>query len=172
MLSATMDWSAAISQHQAWLRSSLFARLGDTQAVDEVMQEVSLAAFSKGNPLQEPEKVGAWLYRVALKQSFLFKRRKGRHQKLLDRLAGQNPVPAETTSPLDFLLRRERGQMVQNALAQLDHRDVEILLWRYSLDLSCREMALRLGIGESCLMVRLHRARERLRRILQSDCAP
>ena len=43
--------------------------LGEPQAVDEVMQEVSLAAVRQKAPINDPSKVAAWLYRLAVTQT-------------------------------------------------------------------------------------------------------
>lgn len=164
-----VDWSVALAEHQRWLRTSLFARLVDFQAVDEVMQEVSLAACSRKEPLRDPDKAGAWLYRVSLRQAMLFRRRKGRQARLLDRLGQHNRSRDQGPGPLDFLLRQERGQLVRDAMEKLDARDREILLLRYTQDWSSREMATHLGVSVACVEARLHRARQRLRLELQSS---
>jgi len=168
-----VDWLQAIADHEVWIRTSLYARLGEAQAVDEVMQEVSLAACGLKTPLLEPQKAGAWLYRVAIRQAMLFRRRRGRHARMVDRLtqqgAGRLPEPS---SPLDFLLSRERGQLVRDAMKRLDARDTEILLLRYTQDWSCQEMASHLGVSPSCIEARLHRARRRLRTELSDSFSP
>lgn len=164
-----VDWSVALAEHQRWLRTSLFARLVDFQAVDEVMQEVSLAACSRKEPLRDPDKAGAWLYRVSLRQAMLFRRRKGRQARLMDRFGQQTRSRDHGPSPLDFLLRRERGELVRDAMNKLDPKDREILLLRYTQDWSSREMATRLGVSIACVEARLHRARQRLRDELQGS---
>ncbi len=165
-----VDWLQAIADHEVWIRTSLYARLGEAQAVDEVMQEVSLAACGLKTPLLEPQKAGAWLYRVAIRQAMLFRRRRGRHARMVDRLNQQvSSRPVEQASPLDFLLSRERGELVRDAMKRLDARDIEILLLRYTQEWSCQEMAKHLGVSLSCIETRLHRARYRLRTEL-NDC--
>src|SRR5688572_15701045 len=42
-----VDWAAALERHGRWLRRVVLTRLGERQAVDEVMQEVSLAAVAR-----------------------------------------------------------------------------------------------------------------------------
>lgn len=168
-----IDWLQAIADHEAWLRTALYARLGESQAVDEVMQEVSLAACGLKTPLLEPQKAGAWLYRVAIRQAMLFRRRRGRHARMIDRLTVQfEGRRQDQASPLDFLLLRERGQMVRDAMKRLESRDVEILLLRYTQDWSCQEMARHLGVSVSCIETRLHRARLRLRTELNDSFSP
>ena len=64
-----VDWAAALARHGRWLRRVILTRLGERQAVDEVMQEVSLAAVaSAAPPGADGAQVGAWLYRVAVGQ--------------------------------------------------------------------------------------------------------
>ena len=54
---AAIDWQAALAAHDRWLRMVVRTRLGDWQAVDEVLQEVSLAAVPRPAPLADPSKV-------------------------------------------------------------------------------------------------------------------
>jgi RNA polymerase sigma-70 factor (ECF subfamily) len=160
-----MDWAAALAEHDRWLRTAVLARLGEPQAVDEVMQEVALAAVAQQAPLNDPSRVGAWLYRLAVRQVLLYRRRCGRQRKLIGGYAttqGEGSI----ADPLDWLLQDERKDLVRAALRQLARRDAEILLLKYSEDWSYRELAAHLGVSESAVEARLHRARKRLREAL------
>jgi RNA polymerase sigma factor (sigma-70 family) len=162
-----IDWVATLNEHRRWLRTALFARLRRADAVDEVMQEVSLAAVSLGKPLDEPHRVGAWLYRVALRQSLLYRRRNGRRDRLIGNYAQRSAMmPTEQIDPLNWLLREERHRLLREALAAMESADREILLLKYTEEWSCRELAARLGVSESCVEARLHRARQRLRQAM------
>src|SRR4051812_15467138 len=88
-----IDWAAALARHERWLRTVVMARLGERQAVEEVLQEVSLAAVAQRSPLADPSKVAAWLYRLAVRQTLLYRRRRGRQHKLAGRYAGRGPGP-------------------------------------------------------------------------------
>ena len=65
--------------------------------------------------------------------------------------------------PLEWLLAKERRQQVRLALGRLAKRDVELLLLKYTEEWSYRQLAAHLGISESAVEARLHRARGRLR---------
>jgi RNA polymerase sigma-70 factor (ECF subfamily) len=161
-----IDWQAALAQHDRWLRTIVYARVGEPQAVDEVMQEVSLAAVRQHAPLEDPAKVAPWLYRLAVTQSLLYRRKQGRRRKLTDRYAQRfrpSEADARQSEPLGWLLAEERRQMIRTAVARLPGRDAELLLLKYTEDWSYRELAERLGISESAVEARLHRARQRLR---------
>ena len=161
-----IDWQAALAEHDRWLRTVVRARLGEPQAVDEVMQEVSLAAVESRSPLADPSKVAPWLYRLAVIQSLLYRRKQGRRRKLTDRYAKRNR-PGERDcrelDPLEWVLAEERRDQVRTALARVPRRDAEILLLKYTEDWSYRELAQHLGISQSAVEARLHRARKRLR---------
>jgi hypothetical protein len=47
-----IDWMATLAAHDRWLRTVVLARLREQQAVEEVMQEVALAAIAQRAPLQ------------------------------------------------------------------------------------------------------------------------
>jgi RNA polymerase sigma factor (sigma-70 family) len=166
---AGVDWAAVLAEHDRWLRTVLFARLGERQAVDDVMQEVALAAVEQKAPLADANKVSPWLYRLAVTQALLYRRRMGRRRKLTDNYA-QRVRPSEgdsrTRDPLDWLLADERQKLVRVALGRLPSRDAEILLLKYSEDWNYHDIARHLGIGHSAVEARLHRARQRLRREL------
>jgi len=161
-----IDWGAVLAEHDRWLRTVVCARLGEPQAVDEVMQEVSLAAVAQRAPLADPGKVAPWLYRLAVTQSLLYRRKQGRRRKLTDRYAQRyRPTEADTRQrdPLGWLLAEERRNQVRTAVTRLPKRDAEILLLKYTEDWSYRQLAEHLGISQSAVEARLHRARKRLR---------
>lgn len=161
-----IDWQAVLAEHDRWLRTVVYARLGEPQAVDDVMQEVSLAAVRQHAPLADATKVAPWLYRLAVTQSLLYRRKQGRRRRLTGSYAERvRPTEEENreADPLRWLLADERRQMVRTAVSRLPGRDAEILLLKYSEDWSYRDLADHLGISQSALQARLHRARQRLR---------
>jgi RNA polymerase sigma-70 factor (ECF subfamily) len=166
-----VDWSARLAEHDRWLRTVVFARLGERPAVDEVMQEVALAAVAQQAPLSDLTRLGAWLYRIAVRQALLYRRRRGRQRKLVDSYAWfqeRNSALSSLPDPLDLLLRDERQALVRESLGRLPSRDREILLLKYTEDWSYRELAGHLGVSESAIEARLHRARQRLREAMIS----
>ena len=161
-----IDWQAVLTEHDRWLRTVVCARLGEPQAVDEVMQEVALAAIRQRSPLKDPTKVAPWLYRLAVTQSLLYRRKLGRRRKLTNRYAERRqPTEHDTREPdpLGWLLAEERREQVRRATARLAPRDAEILMLKYTEDWSYRQLAEHLDISESAVEARLFRARKRLR---------
>lgn len=161
-----IDWQAALAEHGRWLRTIVLARVGSPDDVDEVMQEVSLAAVRQAAPLNDASKVAPWLYRLAVMQSLLYRRKMGRQRKLVDRFA-ERFQPSEHdhrhADPLQWLLADERRALVRQALEELKGRDAEILLLKYTENWSYKQIATHLGVTQSAVESRLHRARARLR---------
>lgn len=163
---AGVDWPTALATHERWLRVVVCARLGEAQAIDEVMQEVALAAVRQKAPLTDPAKVAPWLYRLAVRNVLLYRRKQGRRRKLIDRYAARfRPEEGDGRQgdPLGWLLAEERRSQVRAAMRRLSGRDAEILMLKYTEDWSYHALAQRLGISHSAVEARLHRARARLR---------
>ncbi len=99
-----------------------------------------------------------------MRQVLLYRRRKGRQRKLTDRyVARLSPPGATDADPLDWLLADERRGLIRVALENLSSRNMEILLLKYTEDWSYHEIAQQLGVSDSAVEARLHRARRRLR---------
>ena len=161
-----IDWHVALTDHDRWLRAVAFARLGSGEAVEEVMQEVAMAAVRQAAPLQDRSKIAPWLYRLTVRQVLLYRRRMGRQRKLKEGYAQtRQPVEADcrTMDPFSWLLADERRQQIREALSRVPARDAEILMLKYTESWSYHQLAEHLGISHSAVESRLHRARKRLR---------
>ena len=165
---SALDWGHTLVEHERWLRRVVAARLGEPQAVDEVMQNVALAAVAQRSPLLNTARVAVWLYRLAVRHVLIYRRKAGRQRSLVGRYANRR-APADTDeapSPLAWLVNDERQQLVRSALGRLPPRDAELLTLKYADGLGARTLAERLGTTVSTIEARLHRARNRLRKEL------
>ncbi len=166
-----------LNDHLPWLRSVVWSRLRDPDAVDDVVQEV-LLAYAKHRPEQLNGQLAPWLYRVAVRQCLLHRRRKGRWARRQEaarkrQIATWKQNQQERApDPSGWLLAQENQQLVRRAMAQLPDRDAQMLLLKYAHGWSYRQIADHLGVSVSSVESRLHRARGRLRRLLARDAAP
>jgi RNA polymerase sigma-70 factor (ECF subfamily) len=163
------DWDVILSGHRRWLRRVVTSRLGESQAVDEVMQDVALAAVaqSKRPSWSHPAHLVGWLYRLTVRQVLIHRRKAGRRRGLIDRYVrrgGAADVENEREpSPLAWLLLDERRRIVRDALRRLAPRDADLLILKYAEGWTARELAERLNLEISTVEARLHRARRKLR---------
>ena len=168
--SPAIDWQAALAQHDRWLRTIVLARVRERQAVDDVMQEVALAAVRQAAPLADVAKVAPWLYRLAVRQSLLYRRKCGRRRRLQESYENRQEhhqanghSGQSVLEPLGWLLSDERQTLVRQALGRIAPRDREILLLKYTENWNYGQIATHLGVSHSAIEARLHRARGRLR---------
>lgn len=168
---ATFDPLDALPDHEDWLRTSLLARLGNRDEVEEVMQEVAVAAANQSAKEEPVDRVGPWLYRVAMRQMMLFRRKAGRRRKLINNVVeAKQPTEEDTRgrSPLEFLISTERQEEVRQAMRKMTERDRQLLMLKYVEGLSYDQIATRVGVTASAVQSRLHRARALLRKELLS----
>jgi RNA polymerase sigma-70 factor (ECF subfamily) len=148
----------------AWLRRVALARGGEPAAVDDIMQDVAVAAANGYASLRDGARIDAWLYRLTVTAALQYRRRMGRQRRLAMRFAEQTqPTDIAGCDPLDWIASSEQSATIRQALQRLPPKDVEILLLKYGDDLSYAELAARLGLSTSAVDGRLQRARTRLR---------
>lgn len=162
----SIDWATAWRSHAGWLRTVVLSRIGEPQAVDDVLQQVGLAVAREAKRPTEPDRIGPWLYRVAVRQCLMFRRTAGRHRKLLQRVQGDPTVasPEDDASPLDWLLDRERQELARRALAELPDVDRQLLLLKHTEHWTYQQLADHLGVTTHTIEYRLLQAREELRK--------
>jgi RNA polymerase sigma-70 factor (ECF subfamily) len=120
-----------------------------------------------------------WLFRVTANEALMMMRSQRRHRaRLVEGLDFEElgSLPAANDAAADErsdsrAATAERDAQVQHALDELpeDYRDVVVA--HYHLDLGLQEIADRFAITESAVRSRLHRARTRLRTLLEGTPA-
>ena len=177
----TIDWPTELQQHQGWLKKILRCRIGDSHAVEDVLQEVVVAVLRQLDSVNQskhdsnddrrqstlptdPKKVGPWLYRVAIRHAINFHRKQNRHSQA--KPVADLEVTSSETDPLEWMLNRESNQNLQQALNQLSGIQREILMLKFSESWSYQQMADHLGISVRAVEHRLLKAKKQLRAIL------
>ncbi len=109
------------------------SRLPEPDAVEDVMQNIAMAIVRQRQTLGEITRLGAWLYQIALRQILMYRRSAGRRRRMHDRIQTlSNSSTTEYPSPVQHVLATERHEHVQQALAELNELDRQILLLKYT----------------------------------------
>lgn len=148
-----------VAQHQNRvfrLAGRFFVERAD---VEEVAQETFLVAWRKLASYRGDAPFEHWLTRVCLRCCYARLRRERRRR---DDVAFSHEPAAVATD-------RDAPIEVERLLARLSARDRFVLLLLDGEGWSVREIAERVGWSESNVKVRAHRARRRLRRLLETD---
>ena len=137
--------------------------LGSIEDADDALQLAFLRAYRHLATCREPERFRAWLFQIVVNECRTFGTRRGRREIRLvhDELAME--TIAVVGSAPDVFLRAE----IQRALDLLDVEQREAFVLKHVEDLSYDEMASLTGVGVSALKMRVKRACDRLRELLE-----
>ncbi|MCS7325156.1 MAG: sigma-70 family RNA polymerase sigma factor [Anaerolineae bacterium] len=148
--------------------------VNDPAEAEDVVQDTFLSAFRHIQQFDGRSSLGTWLYRIAYNAALMRLRKRheaiplGVHEHSED---GDNNdlIPDERETPDEAVLRREAVEQLGEALLALPPSLRSVFFLREVEDLSTAETARRLQISEGAVKVRLHRARQALRRHLQAQ---
>jgi RNA polymerase sigma-70 factor (ECF subfamily) len=151
--------------HYSWLMC------GRPEDAEEVAQETLLKVFENFDQLRDPERVRAWVFRIARNACFMQRRKSvfaPTHETALDELAPA-AEPADSTDPPDLeLLHSELRAVLDRVIAELPAVYRAVVLLRDIEELSTEETAQILDLSADVVKTRLHRGRQAMRRTL--DC--
>ena len=165
---ASLSPQTLFLQHEGWLRTVVRSRLQESDAVEDVMQNIALAIVRQRTLLADVNRVGAWLYQIAVRQVLMYRRTTGRRRKLNNRLQQGAVEFQDHAEPLQALLRAEARELVDQALGGLNDLDRQVLMLKYTEGWTYRQIAEHLGVNEDTIEYRLLRARKKLRQHLRS----
>jgi len=155
-----------VSENMGWLRGYVRGRIGDPEAIHDVLQETFLKAIRALPGLVDASTFPAWLYRIAENTIRDHVRRKVRNR---GKLVFTDALD-ELRSPRDGEAAAESRELAEKLLAairDLPDRYREPLLLRHSRDLPYAEIGRILGITEKTVQVRIFRARKMLQKRLR-----
>jgi RNA polymerase sigma-70 factor (ECF subfamily) len=136
--------------------------VGSANDADDVTQDALLLAFRHRAAFRGEARYRTWLYRIASTTALSFLRRRRRSREQLGQGDSVDAlVPDDAKSPEAEVADRDAARVVRRAIAELDPKYRDVLLWRASATES--ETAARLGISVANVKVRAFRDREQLR---------
>ncbi|GCF08674.1 RNA polymerase sigma factor [Dictyobacter arantiisoli] len=140
------------------------------EEAEEIVQESFLRACSHITDFAQRSSLRTWLYRIVSNTALMHLRRKKPDSSSLE--ASQERSGADLTSeeqtPDAWVLDKELRNALKLAIEQLPETLRTPFLLRSIEGLRTKEAARRLGITETTLKVRLHRARQELRKLMHS----
>ena len=147
------------------LRRFVETQVRDPQQADDLVQEVAIVVWTKGESLRDPGAFKAWVFRIARNRVVTSYRSRTAEQNALRRYA--ETVRAEIPGP-DLTDRRA---VVRASLREIPGRYAQVLILRYWYGLSFRDIGTTLdgtAVGTRALA---HRARKALKGRLETVAA-
>ncbi|MCX7765101.1 MAG: sigma-70 family RNA polymerase sigma factor [Candidatus Sumerlaeia bacterium] len=150
--------------------------LGNYEDALELAQEVFLTCFRKLHTFAGRSKFSTWLYRLAVNHCKNFWQHRQRsasaHSVSLDQTTARAELPplqisAPQPNPREQLARQQLLELIQQRLQLLTPEHRQVLILRYSEELSYDEIAEILGCPVGTVKSRINRARDELQQLLR-----
>jgi RNA polymerase sigma factor (sigma-70 family) len=153
-------------------------------ALEDVVQETLLVAWKKFDSLDSPDHARLWLDEICrnicsryIRASATDASRRlpfsgvslGSEPEAPEEALAANTPDPHAIDPAERLSREALFQLLRQALKLLPEQTRQAVELYYLQELPQREAAIRLGLSISALETRLHRARQRLRQILNGE---
>jgi RNA polymerase sigma factor (sigma-70 family) len=155
------NWNQIVHEHGPGVFRQVRRLLGPGPDAEDVVQEVFLEVFQ----FQQREEIGNWaglLRRVATHRA-LDRLRRRRRKEPLD----GSEVSDVTDGPLERAVAGELAERLREAIARLPDGQAAVFSLRYFDGRSYDEIAEALGIEPGAVGTALHKARARLRSLLE-----
>ncbi len=152
-----------VRRHEKKISNLLYRWLGDYDEAVEVAQEVFLSAFRAIRRFRGDSSFATWLYRIGVnhakdrQKSLQVARQRQQATEVAD------PPSDPASDPAERVEQRERHDLVQRCLNDLDADDALIILLHDLQEFRYEEISESLDIPLGTVKSRLHRARQALR---------
>ncbi len=154
-----------VAAHQEDVTQLAYRLLGWSGEVDDVVQEVFLAAYLHRSRFRGDCSPRTWLFTITLNTCRSFQRRQALRRRLSVRLEAE--LPPEPASPPGH--QDEHLDRIRRALLRLPPKYREPVVLRYLQEMEIEQISDILKISANAVHVRLNRARARLREVMTNE---
>lgn len=156
-----------IRDHDAWVRSAIYAATGRADLVDDIAQQVWTRVWQRLGTLENPQRLRAWLYSVARNAAIDAAIAHKRDQAQSGPLPENVPGTTHAVSPFGAAAGNELHETLLRAVQALPALYREPFVLRHLEDWSYAEIGEVLDLSVDTVETRLVRARRLLREMLQ-----
>jgi RNA polymerase sigma-70 factor (ECF subfamily) len=136
---------------------------------DDLIQQTYISAFENLKQFRGESRFSTWLTRILINHCLMFKRKPKRHAEdtldLIEKFSSS--MISDLPGPDDSLFRSEMKKLLEEAIGHLQEEQRIVYVMRELEGLSVKETSECLGLTESNVKVRLHRAKAALRTYLE-----
>lgn len=161
-------YSTLIERHQAAISQLLWRFTRDPRVLEELIHDTFVEAYVALRGYRGRGRFSAWLRTIATRRGYRYWKEKQQARARTTPLERVEHTAVESPST-DALDAAER---LEGMLERLSPRDRLVLTLLYYEDCSVAETAKLVGWSQALVKVQAHRARKRLRRILEEKETP
>ncbi|MFO8098990.1 MAG: sigma-70 family RNA polymerase sigma factor [Salinibacter sp.] len=135
---------------------------------EDLAQDVFLKAYRRIDDLRTPGQFSSWLYGIALNRCRDYAKNVRRETYAFSHTEEHDDATVTDEQPAqdDQLVFDEQSEQLWGALSELSSTYATPFLLKYRDGMTYKAMSKRLDVSVSALKVRVHRARKKLRRLL------
>ena len=142
-----------------WLKGLVYNIIGDTDQVDDVLQDICVRVISKIDSLREPERFRPWLAVLAKRQALRHRQRQARRPSPLnEEIAGLQP-DEKVQQHFEKVEQKEQCLQIMQAVKSLPEKYRQVFLLAHAGDLTYGNIAEILDIPVTTVQIRIVRAR-------------
>lgn len=166
-----------VRDHGGRLLSVARRFLRDEEEARDAVQESFLSAYKALDRFDHGSRLSTWLHRIVINACLMrLRTRRRKPEDSIEELLPQfqadghqvrHPTPEWEGSAETLLARKETRSIVRKAIDRLPDSYRSVLLLRDIEELSTEEAARSLGVTANAVKIRLHRARQALRTLLE-----
>ncbi len=156
-----------VNKYQKQVHALAWRKIGDFHIAEEITQDTFLKVYQKLATLKDPNQFSGWLYVIATNQCRAWLRKKRIETEPLDETdvdkieEAYSRYVAEEQSKATIETQRE---VVKKLLAKLKESERTVMTLHYLGEMTVEEISRFLGVSASAIKLRLHRARQRLKK--------
>jgi len=175
LLGNTQIFSRLINNYKNMVYNLAYRMSSSPHEAEDISQEAFMRAYQSLARFNPSYKFSTWLYQITLNIiRDRFKKKELNYVSLDTPIETDDseffPQPADSTNnPEQIMAQKEDFQVIQKAILSLPLKYREVLVLRHLQDLSYIEIANILKLPQGTVKVRLYRAREQLRKILENS---
>ena len=175
LLGNTQIFSRLIGNYKNMVYNLAYRMSNNSHEAEDISQEAFLRAYQSLSRFNPSYKFSTWLYQITLNIIRDKFKKKELNPASLDAPVETDdseffPQPADfTNNPEQIISQKENLQAIQKAIYSLPLKYREVLVLRHLQDLSYIKIANILKLPQGTVKIRLYRAREQLRKILETS---
>ena len=150
-------FESLIREYQKMIHSLCYRMTGSMADSEDLAQETFIQAFQNLRTFRAESKFSSWLYRIAVNQCLNWRKADARRDQLHKTWSEQ---------PREESRRADQSEQIQEALLQLDPKQLAAIVLTTYDGLNHAEAARALGCSETTISWRIFAARKKLKRLL------
>lgn len=157
-----------VERYQQYVFTLAFRLVPNREDAEEIAQDSFVKAYRYLADFRQESKFSTWLYTIVQRNAISFLRKNKMDTQSID---NKEFLVPDNSNSLQALQSKSDKQMINQALASLKPDDASVISLFYLQEQSLEEIGQVLGIESGAAKVRLFRARQKLKQVIETNFA-